>query len=39
MTSTAYVLRAVLGRETADERRLASIEDRLDRVEAALFAP
>lgn len=37
VTRTAYMLRTMLGRATAEERRLDEFEDRLARVEAALF--
>jgi hypothetical protein len=37
MSRTAFVLKAALDRATEDELRLADIEDRLSRVEDALF--
>lgn len=37
VSRTAFLLRAALDRSTADEQRFAEFEDRLARVEAALF--
>lgn len=37
VTRTAFMLRAVLGRATADERWRHEIEERLTRAEEALF--
>jgi uncharacterized protein (DUF1778 family) len=37
VTRTGYMLRAALDLATGEEQRLESIEDRLERIEVALF--